>query len=370
MAKDTKITWANNTFNPWIGCAKVATGCANCYAEREMEHHWKKVIWGPDGTRKRTSKKYWGQLARWNAEAAAAGTRPRIFCASLADVFEEFDGPIMTTEGKQDIILGKDGRASSNSPSNPRMTMDDCRLDLFEQIDRCENLDFLLLTKRPENVLRMWPAYRGERTIGHIGPPRRQNVWLGVSVAEQKDYDKNWPILDALRDLARFVWISAEPLVGPIKCNFKSPRVRCNFCGFVHGKFDAPNCINCKRRIYDVGLHELINDVDWMVVGGESGDKARPMKPEWATDLLSECRNAGIAYFFKQFGEWVSEWHPASLADNKRAEPNEAFVKLIRDNDGRIVDYEGQYMFRVGNKAAGDLLDGKQYHEFPSGANQ
>lgn len=98
MAAETKIQWCHHTFNPWRGCTKIHEGCANCYAERDSKRFPKvRGVWGPMGTRVRAAD--WSEPIRWNAAAEAAGERRRVFCASLADVFEAWDGPIVDHKG-------------------------------------------------------------------------------------------------------------------------------------------------------------------------------------------------------------------------------------------------------------------------------
>ena len=119
MAENSKIEWTDHTFNPWIGCTKVSDGCKNCYAESLMDKRWGKVKWGPQGQRQRTSDENWKKPFAWDRQAAKQGIRYRVFCASLADVFEDND------------------------------QVSDWRLDLFDMIKVTPNLDWLLLTKRP-----------------------------------------------------------------------------------------------------------------------------------------------------------------------------------------------------------------------------
>jgi Protein of unknown function (DUF5131) len=124
MVENTKIEWCDHTFNPWIGCQKVSPGCDRCYAEKMMDHRYGKVQWGPHGKRKRTSDDYWKQPHRWAKAARESGTRPRVFCASLADVFD------------------------NKAPEGARP-------DLFRLIRATPELDWLLLTKRPQNIVKM-----------------------------------------------------------------------------------------------------------------------------------------------------------------------------------------------------------------------
>ena len=176
MAELSKIEWTDHTFNPWTGCTKVSPGCDNCYAEA-----WSKrsghVRWG-NFARKRTTVDYWKAPLIWNARAdafeAKHGRRQRVFCASLADVFDNKADP-------------------------------DWRVELFDLIKRTARLDWLLLTKRPTNIRKMLPADWSE------GYP---NVWLGTTAEDQERYDQRWPALAAVPAAVRF--ISYEPAIGSL----------------------------------------------------------------------------------------------------------------------------------------------------------
>lgn len=169
MSENSKIEWTHATWNPWRGCTKVSPGCAHCYAER-MSGRNPNVLgrWGDDGTRVIAPEAYWGQPLKWDREARAAGQRRRVFCASLADVFED------------------------------RPELDQSRLRLLGTISKTSGLDWLLLTKRPEAIIRLLmraaDGPRGPNDVHVCGailaekwvlgqPPR--NVWLGVSVEDQ-----------------------------------------------------------------------------------------------------------------------------------------------------------------------------------------
>lgn len=310
---ETKIEWCDYTFNSWIGCAKVAAGCEHCYAESYAKRYGT-AQWGPHGTRVRTSAAYWRQPLKWNREAAhkaaivqainaecdnpAPPVRPRVFCASLADVFEDWDGPMLNSKGEQLWRHPKDPlRAAvvceSRTPliSDPHpdfhaITMDDLRRDLFTLIDATPNLDWLLLTKRPENIRRMWPL---EKVAGHVSQnegdgyamSRRDNVWLLTSIATQADADRNIPELLKCRDLVPVLGVSAEPLIGPV-----------DLSAFIGGEYmglggPVPN--------YNFGI-------DWVIVGGESGPGARPCDLEWIESIVKRCKAAGVSCFVKQLG--------------------------------------------------------------------
>lgn len=271
MAEQTKIQWTDHTFNPWRGCAKVAAGCANCYAEATSKRNPGTLgIWGPHGTRVVASESMWRQPAKWNDAAEcdcfAAGhvgerhlpscpqfDRPRVFCASLADVFEDWDGP-MVSSGKQPAYLGKDFRASGGE--NERLVMADVRRRLGRLIKTCLNIDWLVLTKRPENA----PAMLAAMGITEMQP----NLWLGTSIACRKDL-ANLDALRKSRDLAPVLFVSIEPL------------------------------------IEDLGPLDL-SGIDWVIVGGESGPHARPCNVAWIRSVIEQCQAAGVACFVKQLG--------------------------------------------------------------------
>jgi protein gp37 len=216
MGENSKIEWCDHTFNPWIGCQKVSPGCDHCYAEAMMDHRYNKVKWGPHGERQRTSKQNWRLPIRWNAQAQSfgkeSGHRPRVFCASLADVF---DNQIDTS----------------------------WRDDLFALIRECSRLDWLVLTKRPENIEKLLPSDWGD---GY------SNVWLGTTAEDQKRFDARWKHLKRIPAVVRF--ISYEPALGPLRL----PSGR-----------SLP---------------------DWLISGGESGPGARPLKPKWVRDVIDDCR--------------------------------------------------------------------------------
>jgi protein gp37 len=230
--KNSKIEWTDHTFNPWIGCQHVSPGCKHCYAEAMMDHRYGKVEWGPHGKRKRTSDAYWKNSIKWNSEARAFkrehGRRPRVFCASLADVFDNQVPPKW-------------------------------RRDLFALVRQCRRLDWLMLTKRPQNILKMLPADWGD---GY------RNVWLGATAESQPYFDQRWKHLQNIPALIKF--ISYERALGPLRL----PK---------HGPLP-----------------------DWLISGGESGGGARPLDPQWVRDIIADCRRKGVVPFHKQWGTYQS----------------------------------------------------------------
>lgn len=221
MGSFSKIEWTTHTFNPWWGCTKVSDGCKFCYAET-LSNRYGYDFWGPKKPRRLMSDQHWQAPLRWNAEAEREGTRYRVFCASMADVFEE-----RAPEGQLDR--------------------------LWDLIRRTPNLDWQLLTKRPHLIAEKLPVDWGD---GYA------NVWLGTSIEDERVLDRVQH-LTAVPSVVRF--LSVEPLIGPI------------------------------RRLPLVGI-------DWVIVGGESGVGARPMKREWVLDIHQQCRQARVAFFFKQWG--------------------------------------------------------------------
>ena len=218
--KDSAIEWTHHTMNPWYGCTRVSPGCQHCYAETLMDTRYHKVEWGPGRKRQRTTVDYWKQPLRWDRAAAAAGERHRVFCASLADVFD---------------------------PEVP----DEWRADLYRLIRATPNLDWLLLTKRPE-VAFDWTHLMGEY----------QNIWLGTSVEDTRRALERIPILLSTPAVVRF--LSIEPLLGPIGASLRG--------------------------------------IDWVIVGGESGPGARPMEPIWVEGIRDYCVANQIPFHFKQWG--------------------------------------------------------------------
>ena len=173
MAKDSAIEWTHHTFNPWWGCTKVSPGCKNCYAET-----WAKrvgaEVWGARAPRRELSDAYWRQPLAWNAEAGRLRKRKRVFCASMADVFED------------------------------RRDLDSKRERLWGLVAETPHLDWLLLTKRPEHVSQLAP----------YGEQWPENVWCGATAENQKWLDKRMMEVSTLR--ARILFLSCEPLLGPL----------------------------------------------------------------------------------------------------------------------------------------------------------
>lgn len=346
MAETTKIQWTDHTFNPWRGCTKVHAGCAHCYAERESKRNPGVLgVWGDMGTRVVAAEKTWGDPLKWNKAAEAAGERRRVFCASLADVFEDWgDGHVSGPDGR---VWVKPYLDSESQPENWQLedeetmrrdsqgwrfvTLHDVRARLFALIDATPWLDWQLLTKRPENVRRMWPSFtllppnvRVEHALNHphadipdsTSPsPRRPNVWIGTSVSDQETADKYVPELLKLRDLTPVLFLSIEPLLGPVDLRPLLPKwfYECQKC-LASGESDDRPGDPCGCEPADGNDGEECDGhlevtrgsgIDWIIVGGESGPKARPCRPEWILSIVEQCRSAGVPCFVKQLGQKI-----------------------------------------------------------------
>ena len=297
MGRDSLIAWTHHTFNAWIGCAKVSAGCANCYAEVDTFARRSRAggteLWGPKAERHRTSSEYWKQPEKWNREAFAEAqrtgdfitTRRRVFCASLADVFED------------------------------RRDLDAWRADLFDLIARTPFLDWLLLTKRPECMTRLAPSTWADRW-----PP---NVWALTTVENQEQAEIRVPEL--LKVPARVRGLSIEPLLGAVDLDL--PRCDDHNRKFAVVDFDTSEeyCNECSANGYSGELsygHWLDacadyeqSGINWVIAGGESGPRARPCALEWLENIVKCCRDAAVPVFVKQVGAYCVSEHRTAPVD-------------------------------------------------------
>lgn len=341
---ETTIEWCDYTFNGWEGCQKVGPGCDNCYAEARNVRFTGGTNWGPGAPRRRTSAANWRKPITWNRLAEGAAVRPRVFCSSLADVFDNAVDP-------------------------------QWRADLFELIRATPNLDWLLLTKRPGNIAKMLP-------VPFDFDKHYPNVWLGCTVVNQAEADRDIPKLLAVPAAVRF--LSMEPLLGPVDL------------GTIWLRKDGERVTALSARLGDyvqplTGCFTYSPRINWVIVGGESGPHARPMHPDWARSLRDQCAAAGVPFLFKQWGEWG----PGSLNMSTgqavfRVFPNfQTWVNKASTwvNGGTCMDAKGRIcksgadmmrardedafpvtiIHRIGKKRAGRLLDGVTHDGFPNG---
>jgi protein gp37 len=289
VAENSKIEWTDHTFNPFWGCTKVSPACDHCYAESfskrvgYSETGSKFPIWGKDAERRFFDAKHWEEPKKWDREAAREGVRKRVFCGSMCDVMEDYNG----------------------TGHLVKETIEESRRWLWNLIVRTPNLDWLLLTKRPQNYRRFLPD---SWLRGNIPP----NVW-GMTTVESGDY--LWRVEELVKVPFNVRGLSVEPLLGSLHLT----------------------------------PHLEMGSIHWVIAGGESGHGARPMNPVWVRNLRDQCSDAKVAFHFKQWGEWVSVSEVAGSGEHHHF------------TDGVTVR-------RVGKKAAGRTLDGRTWDEVPEGA--
>ncbi len=316
MGDKTHISWSDATWNPISGCSKVSDGCLNCYIDRTPPFRMNGRKFNGRGIGATTGVKLHSDRLsipiRW--------AKPRmIFVCSLADLFQD-EVPnrfiadvfaVMSIAGHHifQVLTKRHGRMRSllNSPG------------------------FWMLVDAARSA-------RGFDKLPGGAPHVLPNVWVGVSTENQQWADLRIPAL--LDTPAAVRWISAEPLLGPIDLTRTD-----------------------KDALVDGGL-------DWVVVGGESGPGARPMHPAWASSLRDQCLNAGVAYHFKQWGEWSPIQDPFDYVtnDDRVQVVSTAGERLGRPWRGwKVQDRtrDAEPMRRYGKKAAGRELDGRTWDEYP-----
>ena len=268
MGDTTAISWAHHTFNPWEGCTRLSPACDNCYAADRAHRFGNDHLWA--GELRRTSPANWAKPLRWNREAEAAGERRRVFCASLADVFD------------------------NQAPQ-------EWRADLWRLIEATPHLTWMLLTKRPQNVIKMMPR---PWLIDRAASPR--NIWLGTTAEDQERANQRIGTIMIICGATGWLsFVSAEPLLGELDLT------SITLPGTQPGRVNA-----LTGDVAEASLHELKGGAVVMgrleypplglvIAGGESGPKARPSNPAWFRKLRDDCTRAGVPFHFKQWGEWV-----------------------------------------------------------------
>jgi len=298
VADLTNIEWADSTANLWIGCTKITPGCDNCYAEADWDRRKHRVTWGPHGDRSFCAAG-WDVILRMQRRAAAnggvdpaLGRKRRIFVNSLSDFFDNHRSIVWRDEA-------------------------------FNLFEACPDVILILLTKRPENIIRMVP----DHWLIPGGWPA--HVWLLTSAEDQERYDHRWPIL---RDIPgpTVKGLSCEPLLGPIV------------------------------------LRDMLQ-LDWLIVGGESGP--RPMHPIWALSLRDQCTAADVPFFFKQWGAHL----PGGMwGEDEKGRPAYEIEDIAQPVDyddlgrGRWVQAHGQDFIRFGHKRTGRWLDSRTWSQVPA----
>jgi len=314
MAENSSIEWTDHTFNPWYGCTKVSPGCDHCYAEARMDTRLHRVQWGAGQPRVRT--KDWGDPGRWNRQHeaffAAHGRRQRVFCASLADVFD------------------------NEVPAQ-------WRADLLDLIAQTPNLDWLLLTKRIGNAHRMVSEALVALGNAEPGVLRRwplPNVWLGATIVNQEEADRDIPKL--LATPARVRFLSMEPLLGPVDLNYTCMRIQA-------ARGQLARAINGETWL------------DWVIVGGESGHGARPAHVQWMRSIVEQCRAASVPVLVKQLG-------PAILDDGMSSPGQHWPMTTVRQPVPRRVEADPGFIVRMRDRKGGDWSEWPEdlrVREFP-----
>lgn len=367
MAK-TKIEWAYYTFNGVRGCTRISLGCQFCYAETLSKRNPGVLgIWGPPPKGKRVvgTDAYWEEPIAWDRAAAAAGERRRVFAYSLADVFEDFSGDLVDVNGER-LYNHVDVNASAIDGS-VGATLHHARARLFRLIFRTEWLDWMLLTKRPENILPMLRRLlrmfveadmEPESSImrewlalgpGGISKPPR-NIWLGTSVEDQETASIRIPRLREVPAVCRF--LSVEPLLS-----------RTHLGLAVHAAIPKHREHWPAERVKNW----------WVIVGGESGPHARPMHPDWVRQIREECIEYNVPFMFKQWGEWLPDGQKAPRLLDLAGSPSRAMLldgRHMPDLSGRGTNGDGTVVIRrLGKKSAGRMLDGREWNEVPEPLN-
>lgn len=338
MADKTGIEWTDATWNPIVGCSIVSKGCTNCYAMKVA------------GARTKHTAKYQGLTAGSKAGPVWTG-EVRFWEKALLD-------PLKWKEPRRVFV---NSMGDLFHESIPDEWIDRC----FAVMALCTQHTFQILTKRPERMLvyladpyaqsriarATWEATPVDRTITDVGltfaPTERpsvyfvdnwplKNVWLGTSTEDQASADGRIPLLLATPAAKRF--ISAEPLLGAIDLT----------------SIRFPNANGATEDWDALALHGAAgNTLDWVIVGGESGPKARPMHPDWARSLRDQCQAAGVPFFFKQWGEWIDADAPG--------------VDMLGTVTSPLHPWpDNKHSVRIGKKAAGNSIDGREWSEFPA----
>ena len=356
MAEHSKIEWTEATWNPVTGCSKVSPGCAHCYAERIHDARHAAYRAGKNVPKQYATPFDKVVLHPDRLELPLHWKKPRmIFVNSMSDLFHE-DVPTDYIK----IVLYVCAIAPQHTfqvlTKRPKRM-----LEVMNSLQRCDCLGdgwARRMRKFPETKRLL------ERPHSPIRFPL-PNVWLGVSVENQRMADKRIPLL--LQTPAAVRWLSVEPLLAPVDLT------SVHLGGWIYrepGKREPErfNVLQARTVFYDEGDVDYPK-IDWVVVGGESGPEARPMHPAWARALRDQCVEAGVPFFFKQWGEWL-ETRPVAGGDlggdARRGVVRQ--VELDREIDGHFRRGD-VYVRRVGKKKAGRLLDGREWNQMPVRTN-
>lgn len=330
MGSKTKIEWTDASWNPISGCSKVSAGCKNCYAEamaRRFNKEWKP----------------------WTAANAAHNVR-----MNLHPVLEI---PLRWRKPRKVIVCSMGDLFHDE-------VRDEFIARVFAVMVKARKHIFQVLTKRPGRMEALLNSRKFNDSvsgqIAHWLSPRKvehwyhdphlftwplPNVWLGVTAENQANADERIPLL--LKTPAAVRFVSIEPLIEPVDLG--------DFPPFCWPNIDPGTTAQIREmwgpKLPENSVNAQIPEIRWVIVGGESGPKARPMHPAWVRSIRDQCQAAGVPFHFKQHGEWVGQDDfPQSIAFWEG--PEHSF------GDGAVV-------YRVGKTAAGRELDGRTYDQYP-----
>ena len=287
MGKTTGIEWADATFNPWIGCTPISPACNNCYAEK-WSRRFNYAKWGAGEERQLTTR--WNKVEAMSRKAGQQGRRIRVFAASLGDIFDNEVPP-------------------------------EWRRKFWDLVAATENLDWLLLTKRPQNINKMLPDHRDDMGSKWRGWRR---VYFGTTVENQTEANRRIPVI--LETAPGPVFLSMEPLLSSVSLRRIYPSGSPTSLQ-LEGERQYLDPLAGYQNLY--GRRLGARRLSWVIAGGETGKEARPSKANWFRQIRDDCETTGTPFFFKQWGEY------------------------------------GQDLKRVGKKKSGRLLDGVEWNQRP-----
>lgn len=367
----SKIEWTEQVWNPIVGCTVHSAGCTNCYAMRMANRLQGMAEMGQAGlghylgtTRKVNGHPIWTGKLGFSEAALLAPLRrkkpTRWFVNSMSDLFHA-DVPwamidrvfaVMALCPQHTFQVLTKRSARMREFLTARDSGGTSAIIAANALDNANWLPRALAVKAEPQFQNLWPL---------------PNVWLGVSVEDQRAADERVP--DLLATPAAVRWLSCEPLLGPVDLNSLGIRSECDHeDADVEWDTNALNCRECEEEPL----------LDWIVAGGESGPGARPMHPDWARSLRDQCAAAGVPFFFKQWGEWappeafgVTSHGPVTTAKGDVRNWLRQYVicgdnRADRLNAFSFTRHATNLVFQVGKKRAGRLLDGITHDGMPS----
>lgn len=362
MGQDSKIEWTDTTWNPVVGCSKVSAGCAHCYAVGQAARI----------ERMQPKNQAYASLTMVRDNGV------RDWTGEVRCLPERLDHPLRWQKPRRVFVN------SMSDLFHPDVPFEFIAA-VFGVMAATQRHTFQVLTKRPERMLEWFhwfpEHYNGPRLSGtdwdHLSEKLRQapetlwplpNVWIGVSVEDQRAADERIPLLVQVPACVRF--LSCEPLLGPVNI----PAL-----GLVNrgGEWQPAEAWSEKRRMpAEKAIH-------WVIVGGESGPNARPMNPDWARAIRDQCNSARVPFFFKQHGEWEEVAEDAATRGDQymicreRSGKTEARYQwdlyawnyddppMKGAEAGRWSPWRDVLMHRAGKHSTGRLLDGRTWDEMP-----